>query len=105
MNEHSLPYYFRRSLLTALGFPGYTRNSGSIFDGYSKPDPRAANTPEGGVAATEFISEFDRAILKFCDRFLATDASRSDMRKIVSKEWPQFAAELEKARNAAPPPK
>jgi hypothetical protein len=96
VTDHSIKYYFRQSLLTALGYPGYTRSLNSIFDNYEIRFRSQMDNSTHDPIATPFISDWDVAILRFCDRFLATDASRSNIRKVISREWPAFAAQLDK---------
>jgi hypothetical protein len=95
--EHSLKYYFRRSLLTALGYPGSIQRMGSIFDVYESRFPNPKDIAVHDPKITPFVSDWDVAILRFCDRFLSTDASRTSIRKIIAREWPGFAAQLDKA--------
>lgn len=97
VTEHSLKFYLRRSLLTALGYPGYTQRQNSIFAVYEGrfPNPKEIATHDAKTAP--FMSEGDVAILRFCDRFLSTDASRSNIRNVIAREWPGFAVQLDKA--------
>lgn len=97
VTEHSLKFYFRRSLLTALGYPGYTERYNSIFDTYESRYPNPKEVAALDPKATSFLSEWDVAILRFCDRFLSTDANRSNIRKVIAREWPGFAVQLDKA--------
>jgi len=102
VSDHSLKFYLRRSLLTALGYPGYTSGKDSIFDDYGRRFPRFKNKPSE-QQPVNFMTEWDVAILRFCDRFLATDASRPNIKKVITKEWPEFAADLDKAGSESPP--
>ena len=96
ITPHSAKHYIRSTLLHALGYPGKTRRFQGIFQSYRSrfPDAKAIATHDSEGAA--FLSDWDVALLRFSDRFLESDASRTNIRKIVAQHWPQFAAELDK---------
>ncbi len=88
LTSNTFPYHLRESLLTSLGYSGYSNvfaNSVFAVTNRSQADPKVSP-----------ISDLDRVVLRFCDVHLATDSSQSDMRKIVAEKWPDFAQQEDK---------
>ena len=84
-------------MLTSLGYPGYSEAfEPSVFVA-ADFDVKAAKNNSPVI----FISEYDRLVLRFCDRYLTTDASRSDIRDVIAKHWAAFAAEADQRRASA----
>jgi len=93
----TLPFFFHRAILCALGYPGWTTDfTDSIF--YSGA-PSEKTRPESEA----FMNELDRAVLQFCDRHVAADYSRSDIQKAFISKWTEFASSYQPRKVAATP--
>lgn len=93
VDARELPYYLRRSLLVALGYPGHTDVVESVFNDYRNRQ-ELKQVPNSDYES-KILTPYDRALLAFCDRFLVTDSSRGDIRIELRKNWWDFIAKLD----------
>jgi hypothetical protein len=95
-----LAYAIRRSLLVTLGYPGNSEyypgglglNDGGIFN--QKRFYKYSHIESCKNNEQKLISNYDRAVIRFVDRFLSTDSRRSDMSREIKKNWPRFIKEF-----------
>ena len=97
VDSRELPYYLRRSLLFALGYPGHTDVVESVFNDYRNRN-QLKELPYSDYES-KILSPYDRALLVFCDRFLVTDSSRGDIRIELRKNWWDFITKFDSKSN------
>jgi hypothetical protein len=97
VDARELPYYLRRSLLVALGYPGHTDVVESVFNDYRNRN-QLKELPYSDYES-KILSPYDRALLVFCDRFLVTDSSRGDIRIELRKNWWDFITKFDSKSN------
>lgn len=94
VSELRLSYAIQRICLGALGFPGYSDS----YPGLAQPKGggifSASRDPVGLENSVEnqnkLLTNFDRAAIRFVDRYVKTNSSRGDIVKLVKAKWPDF---------------
>lgn len=95
-----LAYSIRRSLLITLGYPGNSEcypeesgvNDGGIFN--EKRFYKYFQIENNEDNEKKLISNYDRAVIRFADRFLSTDSRRFDMNRAIKDNWYSFVKEF-----------
>jgi hypothetical protein len=56
------------------------------------------NTPTGADDESQLITEYDKAILRFAERYIASNSSRADVRENVQKNWGNFVLDFSNSK-------
>lgn len=94
ISELRLSYAITRICLGALGFPGSCENypgipqsdGGGIFSRLRYPK----NAKYKAEDQKYLISTFDRAVIRFVDRFIKTNSTLADVNKEIDANWIEF---------------
>jgi hypothetical protein len=99
-----LAYCLRRAILIPLGYPGSSKNypannlgASGLFN-CSRIDAILRNTPTGADDESQLITEYDKAILRFAERYIASNSSRADVRENVQKNWGNFVLDFSNSK-------
>jgi hypothetical protein len=95
----NLSFVIKRIILGASGFPGVSERypglsqpkGGGIFSNLRSPCSNSENTREN---QKKLLSNFDKAVIRFVDRFLETNSSRGDIHKLINRRWTGFIDEF-----------
>ena len=95
-----LAYCLRRAILIPLGYPGYSKNypannlgASGLFNN-SRIQEILKDSPMGAEGDSQLITEYDKAILRFAERYVFSNSSRADVREIVQKNWSNFITDF-----------
>jgi hypothetical protein len=91
-----LAYCLRRAILIPLGYPGYSKDypannlgASGLFNN-SRIQAILRDSPIGAEGESQLITEYDKAILRFAERYIFSNSSRADVREVVQKNWNNF---------------
>jgi hypothetical protein len=91
-----LAYCLRRSILIPLGYPGgssnYPANNLGAYGIFSSSNiNQILKNPTTQLKdQSEIITEYDKATIRFSERYVNINSSRSDIEKALSKNWDNF---------------
>ena len=107
VNGILLAYCLRRSILIPLGFPGDSKNypannlgASGLFDCSRIHRILKNSTPELNNAG-HLVTEYDKAIIGFSERFIQINSSRSEIKKNVLQNWDNYILDFYNSKKIA----